>query len=114
EACGELVERHAPEVAPHGGAGVWDQRARFMALRLRQLHTRPCEDDDGCAEPIAQHLAHLRELLESELWGPDRLAAVALFDDVEAAASWLPDRVAVPRFADELVGDGGEAAFLPA
>jgi hypothetical protein len=114
EACGEIVDRNAPEVAPHGGAGAWDQRARFMAMRLRQLRTRACEPEGSCAAPIADNLAHLRELLDGGFEAEHRLAMVALLDATDASEQdkWLPELEGAPRFADELVSRRGDAPFL--
>src|SRR5690606_15224512 len=82
-ACGEIVDRQAPVVAAHGGAGAWDPRARFMAMRLRHLRPRACEPEGSCESPIADNLAHLRELLEGGFEADHRLAMVALLDAVE-------------------------------
>jgi hypothetical protein len=109
EACAGLAGQTAPKILSYGHAGDWDQRARIMALRLRQLacDARPCPPDD-------EHVEHVRQLLMTKHAGPYRLELLALMagsvHDLHIERKDLEARI--PEVVDDWIARADDAPFV--
>jgi len=131
EACSQLAEAIAPDVPAYGHAGLWDQRPRVMALRMRRLRAQypDCDwsDPADCRanEFAAANVEHVNFMLTSGDAEPYRLELVATIAEtagnVETVLKLLaplagepPLRPVMPKVAIDWLSRAEDRPFISA